>query len=112
MNKEENQMYRVLEQKEGITITAETSIDLSFEEVKKTAIVNVLGGIDKAVKFQPFVVLPITTKERWEDGSINFCPRCGKNLAEQELERYATFDCYECKASMEVQVHTFDNEDD
>lgn len=107
MAKEENQMYRILAQKEGITITAETSNNVTFEEAKKTAIAEVLGGIDKVVNFQPFVVLPISTKERWENHSINFCPRCGTNIQDHELENTDFFDCYECNASIHVHIDYF-----
>lgn len=105
----DKQMYRVFAQKEGITITAETS-ESTFEEVKETAVVNVLGGVDRMVEFQPYVIVPITTKERWKNGFINFCPRCGANVADQEHENYAFFDCFDCNSSMEVQIHH--NEDD
>ena len=105
--KEEKSIYRIIAQKEGITIKAETSRDVTFEEAKRTA-VEVIGGGDEAVNFQPFIAIPITTKERWEDKSINFCPRCGSNLKDYELEQSASFDCYECDTSMDVNIHVYD----
>jgi hypothetical protein len=108
---EEKMMYRIIAQKKGITITAETSNDVDFEEAKNIGFAEVLNGVDKAVQFEPFVVLPVTTKERWEEKTINFCPRCGANLKDYELEQYANFDCYECDTSMDVHIHHFDFEE-
>lgn len=105
--KEEKYIHRIIAQKEGITITAETSNDVTYDEAKQTAIAEVLGGVDKVVGFQPFVVIPLTTKERWEDKTINFCPRCGTNISDQELEQYATFDCFNCDTSIDVQIHNW-----
>lgn len=107
MDTNEKYMYRIIAQKTGITITAETSNDVTFDEAKTIGIADVLGGVDKLVNFEPFVVLPITTKERWDEGTINFCPRCGKNLGDYGLETYGNFDCDSCGASMEVQIHRF-----
>lgn len=100
---QEKYMHRIIAQKEGITITAETH-EMTTEEAKKTAVANVLNGIDKAVDFQPFVVLPIATQERWDDKCINFCPRCGDSLMEYELEQYESFDCDRCEASIEITI--------
>lgn len=110
MNKEEKKMYKIIAQKEGITITAETNGDITFEEAKKTAITEVLNGADRAVTFQPYVVLPITTKERWDNHSINFCPRCGANIQDHELENSDFFDCYECDSTVEIHIHHFESE--
>jgi hypothetical protein len=107
---EEKMMYRIIAQKEGITITAETSNDVTFEEAKNTAVVDVLSGVDKVVNFQPFVAIPITTKERWEDKTINFCPRCGANLKDYDLEQSANFECYECDTSMDIHIHNWSEE--
>ncbi|WP_096199494.1 transposase [Bacillus sp. FJAT-45350] len=105
--KDEKYIHRIIAQKEGITITAETSNEVTFEEAKNTAIAEVLGGVDKVVSFQPFVVIPLTTKERWDDKTINFCPRCGSNLKDYELEQAASFECLECDTSMDVHIHNW-----
>ncbi len=101
--KEEKCIHKVVAQKEGITITAITGSDVTFEEAKSIAKKEVLNGDD----YQPFVVLPITTQERWDDKAINFCPRCGSNLKDYQLEQYASFDCYECDTSMDIRINNW-----
>ncbi|MEK4883456.1 hypothetical protein NST81_01825 [Bacillus sp. FSL W8-0223] len=105
---EEKFIYRIIAQKKGITITAETANEMTMEEAKQTAIADVLGGIDKAIKFEPFVVVPIATKERWDRKCINFCPRCGANLKDYELEQSERFECFECGTSMDVHIHSYE----
>lgn len=112
MAKEEKQLYKIIAQKEGITITATTSEDVTFDEAKNIAITSVLGGVDKLIEFEPMVLIPITTKERWEYGTINFCPRCGTSLQDEELERYADVYCHECNASMEIQIFDVGDDDE
>ncbi|MBX9972528.1 hypothetical protein [Cytobacillus firmus] len=107
MKAEDKMLHRIIAQKKGITITAETKNDVTLEDAKEIAIYEVLGGVDEILKFEPMVVLPITTKERWEEGTINFCPRWGTNLQEYDLQQYANFDCDSCSASMEVQINHF-----
>jgi hypothetical protein len=104
---EEKMLYKIVGQKQGITITCETSDDVTYEEARNIAVKEVLGGLTKALSFNPFVLLPITTKERWEDKTINFCPRCGENLHEYDLEQSDRFDCHSCDTSMEVHIHSF-----
>ncbi|MEK5394100.1 hypothetical protein NSQ59_27750 [Margalitia sp. FSL K6-0131] len=107
MSKEEKMIYRIVAHKEGITITAETQNDVTFDEAKKIAITDVLGMTNKTIQYEPFVVLPVTTKERWEAKTINFCPRCGANLKDYELEESANFECYECDTSMDIHIHNW-----
>ena len=110
MSKAEGKMlYRIIGQKAGVTITAETKNDLTFEEAKGIATNEVLGKIEE---LQPFVVLPITTQERWHNHSINFCPRCGANLKDDDLENSDFFNCFECNSSVEVHIHHFENEEE
>lgn len=109
VNKDEKLMYKIIAQKEGITITAETN-ELTFDEAKKVAIAEVLLETDKAVSYQPFVLLPMTTNERWNERCINFCPRCGANLHEQELGNSEFFDCYDCDSSIEVTIHYYEED--
>lgn len=112
MNKlEEKMIYRLLAQKEGITITAETK-EMTMEEAKATAIAEVLVNVDKTLDFQPFVALPVTTQERWDAGCINFCPRCGTNLSDYELDEYANTDCHSCDASLDIHVQVYDSDED
>lgn len=108
----DKQIYKLLAQKDGVTITANTSNAVTFDEAKEIAINSVLGGVDKAVSFEPVVVLPVTTQERWEDGYINFCPRCGQNVQDFELEQFGEIDCHNCGAVSEVQIlNVLDSED-
>lgn len=109
--KEEKKIYKIIAQKEGITITAETH-ETTLEEVTETAIEEVLGGVDKAVDFRPFVALPVTTKERWDAGYINYCPRCGANISEYDLGEYANTDCYECNASLDINVSVYNHSEE
>lgn len=109
--KEEKQIYRIIAQKQGITITAETSIEMTMEEAENTAVAEVLGGVNQLINLKHFVALPITTEERWKAGHINFCPRCGKNISEFGYEDTLTSDCHNCGADLVVFVHVENSED-
>ncbi len=106
---EEKQIYRVIAQKEGITITAEMAREMTKKEAVEAAINEVLGGADKVVDFQPCIAVPITTQERWNKGYINFCPRCGTNISEYELYDFADTECHECNASLNIQIHSYNS---
>lgn len=112
MNKELNQIYRIIAQREGITVTADTSGDVSKAEAKEIAVKEVLMGADKVPSYQHFITLPITTQDRWDQGFINFCPRCGANISDHQHENYANFECHECDASIRARVFNFGEEDD
>lgn len=101
---EEKQVYRIIAQKEGITITAETSCDMTYQEAKETALAHVLTATDKEMKYEPFIALPLTTKERWDQKFINFCPVCGKNFEDDDLEHHAYQDCFNCGVTLEIHV--------
>lgn len=112
MNKpEEKKIYRIIAQKEGITITAESK-EMTMKEATETAIAEVLGGVHKALNFQPFIAVPVTTQERWDAGYINFCPRCGANISEYELEEYANTDCFECDTSLDIHIQNHGSGED
>lgn len=97
----EKQLYRIYAQKEGITMIGHTD-EITQEEITKAATNLLMTALDEKLDMQPFVVLPITTKERFDTGCINFCPRCGNNIAEYELEQNEDFDCFHCEASLSV----------
>ena len=103
MSKEEKQIYKILAQKEGVTLTANTH-EVTYDEAQKIAD-KFINSIHKDVKFETFVVLPMTTKERYDSGFINFCPRCGANLQDEEFENYADFVCFECDATIQIHIY-------
>lgn len=109
---EEKKLHRIIAQKEGITITATTSHDMTIKEVEESAVASVLGGVDEQVNFKHFIVLPITTEERWNEGAINFCPRCGSNISDFGLDNYTHSDCHDCGASFHVQIDVEIEEDE
>lgn len=92
-------LYRIIAQREGLTITAETK-EISFKEAKKAA----LSHVQHPEQFQPYVLMPLTTQERWDSGYINFCPRCGANIADYDLEENTFSDCYECDATLNINI--------
>ena len=100
---DDTMLYRILAQTETITLSSMTNKDVSFEKAKEIGKKDVLLGKD-VVTYEPCVVVPVTTQERWEERTINFCPRCGANLHEYELEPSARFDCLECETSMDIDI--------
>lgn len=112
IKEEEKMIYRIVAQREHMTITADTVEELTMDEAEKTAIANVLGGVNALVGLKPFVALPITTKERWDAGKMNFCPRCGTNLSDCDLEETAYTDCSNCDVSLEVHIQLHDEIED
>ena len=112
--KETKSLYRVLAQTETITITAQTSVELTEAEAKETALKDVLIHPDKNI-YQRFVVVPLCTKEQWKGGNVNFCPRCGSRLTEPDedsvdSEYYGT--CFNCEAELEINVHVYPDEEE
>lgn len=105
---DEKQMYRIYAQKEGLTAKFDTN-ETTVKEIKETVVDIVLGDPEKSKEYQRYVVLPITTKERWEEGCINFCPRCGANISDYSLGNFAITDCFECDANIDVYVKVYDD---
>lgn len=99
--KETKMLYRIIGQKDGITVTAETNVEVTREEAKE------IGKKEVLSPDMPFVTLPLTTKERWDNGAINFCPRCGNSIQDFGLDESASFDCFECDASLHVNVTVY-----
>ena len=112
MKKDKKVVYRILGQRDGVTMTAETSNELTFDEAKEVAIDGLFGGVNNLIGLQPFVLMPITTKERWSEGSINFCPRCGTNVTDYELEQFGSFECHTCNAQVGVQIEVEEEYDE
>jgi protein-arginine kinase activator protein McsA len=101
---EEKMIYRIKAQSKGhtVTITAETSKEVTQEEAIKIAKTSVLVGTN--LDYAPFLVEPLCTEEQWEEGHINFCPRCGKNIADMDLGTMGLFECMECGAYVDVNI--------
>ncbi|QST02498.1 zf-TFIIB domain-containing protein (plasmid) [Pontibacillus sp. ALD_SL1] len=104
MSHKDTMLHRMFAQNGGITISAQTKEELTFGEAKKMAESELFPENVDPSGFQPFVVLPLATKERWENRSINFCPRCGSSLKDYELDSSASFTCYECDTSMSIAI--------
>ncbi|HLI46805.1 MAG TPA: zf-TFIIB domain-containing protein [Geobacterales bacterium] len=109
---EEKMMYRIIaqtkESNHGLTLTGATG-DVTYDQAIKVAQFLLSQPMDA---YTNFVVQPITTKERWKAGTINYCPRCGANLHDYELSESEYFDCYECNSSLEINISVFDSDDD
>lgn len=98
---EEKFLYKIHAQTDSISITATTDIEMTAAEAAESAVKDVLS---ENSKYHSFVALPITTQERWENGSINYCPRCGTNISEYGLHENARTDCQECDASLDINI--------
>ncbi|MFE4571375.1 hypothetical protein [Paenibacillus chitinolyticus] len=103
-----SKLYRILAQTEGVTITTDTSKNMTESEAKVVAQNDVIAPNGK---YQPFVLIPICTEFQWKYGQINFCPRCGKNICESVGGDYLEgvtdqleFDCPECEATMFIHI--------
>lgn len=103
---EEKMIYKVMAQKDGYTITAQTE-QLKFDDAIQAATLL----ISRETDLRPFVLIPVSTKKRWQEGTINFCPRCGANLKDYELDTYADFECSSCDASVKVTVMGVSDDD-
>lgn len=93
------QIYRIIGQDGGVTIAAHTAHDVTKEEAADIA----KNELFKAKQI-PFVILPLTTEDRWQDGSINFCPRCGENISDFGMDDFGSSDCFHCDASFDVSI--------
>ncbi len=100
-------LYRIIAQTNELTITAETSKELTAEEAREEAIKHVLipGG-----NYNNHILQPIGTLNGWKYGHINFCPRCGKNISEEMgdsseiVNNVQEFECPECEAEVFVEI--------
>ena len=101
---EEKELYRILAQRDGLTITVEMREEHTFDELKERVLCEEIFNVTLD-KCQPFVIQPLTTKERWEEQCINFCPRCGVNITTYEIEQNGEFECHSCDTH--VEIYTF-----
>lgn len=106
--KETPKLFRILAQTESMTITAETSRNMTSKEAEAAAREDVILPTGK---YNPFVIIPICTEFQWKYGQINFCPRCGKNICEHVGSDYhegvtesLLFECPECEAEVFVNI--------
>ena len=107
--KEVKSLYRILAQTETATANATTSIELTEKEAREVGEKEVLVYFDKNI-YQRFVAIPLCTKHQWEDGNVNFCPRCGERLTEltddhADNEYYG--ECPQCEAQLEISIHVY-----
>ncbi|MEJ8546602.1 hypothetical protein [Brevibacillus borstelensis] len=107
-------IYRIIAQTETLTITAqtkETTEDQAIADAKQ----HVLSpSVVEAGGYQPFVILPICTEEQWKGGNINFCPRCGASLLDEDddsINDSLSLDCLECNASLDISIHVYSGAD-
>lgn len=104
MNK---QLFRIIAQTNGMTITAQTSKEMTEDEARKAALEDVLSPTGK---YNNHVIQPIGTLNGWKHGHINFCPRCGKFIGDHigDSAEYVTdvqeFECPECDAEVFVEI--------
>ncbi len=102
-------LYRIIAQTNEMTITAETSKELTAKEARENALKHVL---DPAGQYNNHIVQPISTLHGWKYGHINFCPRCGKNISEEmgDSSDFANnvqeFECPECLAEVFVDIRS------
>jgi uncharacterized protein (DUF983 family) len=57
-------------------------------------------------ELKPYVTLPVATVDSWKHGHVNYCPRCGKHLWDEEgtdSNRYLG-DCAECGADLDISI--------
>jgi hypothetical protein len=101
-------LYRIITQTEGMTITAETSHDMTESEARNAAEKDVLSPNGK---YKPYVLVPICTEFQWKYGQINFCPRCGHNISEyvggdnlEGVTESLEFECPQCEAEVYVNI--------
>ena len=112
--KEVKSFYRILAQTDTITITAQTSKELSEKEAKEAAEKEVLLHPDKEV-YHRVVAIPLCTKEQWKGGNVNFCPRCGERLTEPDEDDVTSEyygECYGCGAQLEINIRVHEDEDE
>lgn len=103
----QKQLYRIIAQTNELTITAETSKELTADEAREEAIKHVLSPTGK---YNNHILQPIGTLNGWKHGHINFCPRCGKNISEEMgdssdmVNNMQEFECPECEADIYVHI--------
>lgn len=97
-------LYKIIVQTETITISAQTSNDVSWNEAAEIAQKDVLHGQN----YRNFVALPVCTVEQWEGHNVNFCPRCGHNLAEYDdsVDNEFRSDCPNCYAELDITIYS------
>lgn len=96
----------------GITITAQTGIEVNHEEAARAAVEDILSSKPLEDRYSNFIVEPICTAEEWQDGIVSFCPRCGVNIRDYELGQGGNTDCMECGASFEAYIYSTNLEGD
>lgn len=106
MKKEQKLIYRIIAQTDTITITAQTSKAVTEEAAyKDVPLVTANNTVER------FIVFPVATQESWDNGHINFCPRCGTRQ-EYIQDNYSRFECSECNAEVDCNITTYDEVQD
>lgn len=102
----DKQLYRIIAQTNEITVSADTTAEMTAAEARKAAEDSVLSPTGN---YRNYILQPMGTLNGWKYGHINFCPRCGKNISKEMgdsrdiVTDWQEFECPECEA--EVLVH-------
>jgi hypothetical protein len=106
MAKELKMIYRTIAQTgAGLTITAETKGAVTLKRAEVDVEEHVLPK-DVQSSLKTYVTLAVATAEGWKRGYVNFCPRCGKRLGDDEGTGSNTYfgDCFECGAELDITI--------
>ena len=103
---EEKLLHRAFVQMtDGVTMVADTGVETTEEQTRSVLEQSFhLSELDDKT-FHRVIVLPITTKTRWEGHAINFCPRCGRNLTESQYHSYGRIRCMDCNIMADIEIH-------
>lgn len=100
-------LYRIIAQTDEMTISADTSKEMSDKEAIEIAEQEILSPTGS---YRNFIIQPLGTLHGWKYGHINFCPRCGKYIGDEMgdstavANNYQEFDCPECEAEVSVEI--------
>jgi hypothetical protein len=99
-------LYRVTAQSKTDDLTQQVNFfrGLTYEEVKEFARNEDLFEGPMEEHYQNFVIEPICTEAEWQEGVINFCPRCGQNIAFMKIGRGDIFKCSHCQATVNCNI--------
>ncbi|MGV3139428.1 hypothetical protein ACEF06_23730 [Brevibacillus agri] len=83
-------VYRISSHIGGVIQTIRTN-PVTWEQAEAIAIKHV----PKLDETRHYVIQEICTADEWEEGAVNFCPRCG---SKPFVDRFGDFDC-DCGAT-------------
>lgn len=88
---------------EGVSMHVETK-NITLERAHEMAKKEIDRMMSLGNRPKLYVIETLNTEKDWDAGTINFCPRCAKNVSDYELKSIDSFTCPHCSAFIHARI--------